>query len=140
MKVEEQEHIKQKGYAEAMRYIANAKELLIKAGQDGRYYKDRKYVRSACGTAYSGVLEALDAWFKLKGIELPKGRRKSINFYEQNIGMLDKKMLKTLDSVYSILHICGYYDGNLDSDVIKIGFSRAKELINLIKPSAGGAL
>jgi hypothetical protein len=141
VKVEEQEYIRQLGYAEAMRYLANAKELLKKAGQDGRYYKDSKYVRIACGTAYSGVLEALDAWFKLKEIAPPESRRKSIKFYEQNVSLLDKKVLKTLNSVYSILHIGGYYDGNLDSDVIKIGFSRAMEIINRIKPTtARGAL
>jgi len=140
MTVEEQEYIKQVGYAEAMRYIANAKDILKKAGQNGWYYEDRKYVRIACGTVYSGVLEALDAWLKLKGVKPPKGKRKSITFYEQNIGLLDKKMSKTLDSVYHILHIGGYYDGGLDSRVIKIGFSSAMEIINKIKPSAQGGL
>jgi len=137
MTLEEGEHIKQTGYAEAMRYFANSKDILVKAGMEGRYYKDRKYVRMACGTLYSGVLEALDTWFRLKGIETPREKRKSIKFYEQNIGLLDKKMSKTLDSVYSILHIAGYYDGNLDSDLIKIGFNRAMEIIEKIKPVRG---
>jgi hypothetical protein len=136
----EQAHIRQKGYAEAMRYMANAKKSLEKAGMDGKWYKDKKYVRTACGTAYNGVLEALDTWLLLKGVEEPpKGERKSIGFYDKNISRLNKKMHRVLLSVYSTLHLCGYYDGNLDSDVIKSGFKHAKELIDLIKPEGEAA-
>jgi hypothetical protein len=141
----EQAHIRQKGYAEAMRYMANAKETLEKAGMDGKWYKDKKYVRTACGTADNGVLEAQDTWLLLKGVELPKtnvrGRKKakSIKFYEENLGRLNQKMSRVLDSVYTALHLCGYYDGILDSDIIKAGFKSAKELIDLIKPEGEAA-
>ncbi|MDR0582018.1 MAG: DUF5618 family protein, partial [Prevotellaceae bacterium] len=69
MSLEEQQELKQKSYAEAMRYMNNAKETLQKAKKEDNYYADRKYVRTACGTAYNGVLLALDAYFMLKDVE-----------------------------------------------------------------------
>jgi hypothetical protein len=144
MTIAEQELTKQSGYAEAMRYIANAKEALKKAGKDGRdgkAFKDRKYVRSASGTAYSGVLVALDAWLELKGVEVPKEakgpksqRNKTIKFYRAATAGLDKKMLRDLNLVYESLHLSGYYDGTLMVSTIKSGFEVAEDIINRIKP------
>ncbi len=144
MTVQEQEHVKQKGYAEAMRYIANAKDALEKAGRNGMSFKDSKYVSSASGIAYKGVLVALDAWLQLKGIELPKNkpskkeRSKTIDFYRENIAKLDKKLLHDLNMVYEALHLYGYYDGTLLIGTISDGFKFAKNIINRIKPK--GAL
>ena len=122
-------------YSEAMRYIANAKETLKLAGHNGRYYTDRKYVRTACGTAYNGVLVALDHFFEIKKINLPK-TRKSIDYYRQGLKN-HQKIKDALNSVYDILHLSGYYDGILDSEVVKIGFARAKEIISQIKINPG---
>ncbi|MDR0518332.1 MAG: DUF5618 family protein [Fibromonadaceae bacterium] len=134
MTVEEQEPIKQKGYADAMRYIANAKVYLSNSGMDGRFYTDAKYVRGASGIAYSGVLVALDVLAEIKKVPNPKkGSRKSVNFY-RDILKDNQKLQTCFDTVYKDLHLSGYYDGNLDSTVIKSGFEIAKELINLIKP------
>ena len=134
------EHIRQNGYAEAMRYIANAKKVLSNSGIEDKFYKDAKYVRVASSIAYSGVLVALDALAKLKGVSGPeKGKRKNIDFY-RDIVAGNKELLNHLDTVYKNLQLSGYHDGNEDSTVIKSGFASAKELINLIKPSAGEAL
>ena len=141
MTIPEQQHLKREGYSEAMRYIANAKGYLQKAGMDNNgWYKDKKYVRTACGTAYSGALEALKTYLKLKNPEVLKTKeRKDIDFYRKNLAKDNKKMLNTLNSAYSILHIYGYYEGNEDPIMIKLGFQRAKEIIDLIKP-VGAAL
>jgi hypothetical protein len=134
MTIQDQEHIKQKAYKEAMRYIANAKDYLQKAGMDGGIYKDKKYVRTACGKAYNGVLAALDALADIKRVKVSKDSRKSIGFYRDLLCHNDK--LQTyLDTVYKNLHLSGYYDGNLDSAVIKSGFKYAKELISLVRPA-----
>ncbi|MDR0687413.1 MAG: DUF5618 family protein [Prevotellaceae bacterium] len=135
MSIKEQQELKQKNYAEAMRYMDNAKETLQKAKKEGSYYQDRKYVRTACGAAYNGVLLALDTYFALKDVELPKKRRRSIDFYTRNISKKDGKMLKYLDVVYNVLHLDGYYDGILDARVIHAGFANAYEIISKIKPS-----
>ena len=132
MTVQEQKHIKREGYEEAMRYIANAKDTLRLAGQNGRYYSDSKYVRTACGTPYNGILVALDKFFEQKDIPLPH-YRKSIKYYREGLRNY-QKIKDALDSAYEVLHLNGYYDGILDSDVIKIGFARAKEIIEHVKP------
>jgi len=136
MTIPEQQHLKREGYSEAMRYIANAKGYLQKAGMDDDgYYQDKKYVRTACGAAYNGVLEALKIYLKLKNPEVLKTKeRKDIDFYRRHLAKDNKKILNTLDTVYHILHIDGYYEGIKNSDIIKIGFKNAKEIIDLIKP------
>ena len=58
MSTEEKNELKKSSYTEAMRYIENAKEALHKAGREGKYYTDAKYVRTASGVAYSGMLLA----------------------------------------------------------------------------------
>ncbi|MDR0732744.1 MAG: DUF5618 family protein [Dysgonamonadaceae bacterium] len=104
MSIEEQQSIKRQSYSEAMRYMENAKENLKKAGKEYLFYKDRKYVRTACGTAYNGVLLALDAYLLLKGIKKTKGR-KSIEYYYEQVSKLDKKLLQHVNSAYELLHL-----------------------------------
>ncbi|MDR3297291.1 MAG: DUF5618 family protein [Prevotellaceae bacterium] len=133
MSIEEQEIVKQEAYAEAMRYVQNAKEVLQKAGKEGNSYYDCKYVRMACGTVYSGTLVALDAWLKLKSVPDPK--HKSIDYYRKNIGKLDRKLLTNLNNAYDVLHLSGYYDGILDVVVVQEGFNYALAIIERIKPA-----
>jgi hypothetical protein len=141
--LQKQQNVRQEGYAKAMRYIANAEDILQKAGRDGRYFEDDKYVSSASGIAYKGVLVALDAWLQLKGVDLPRnergrGKGKSIDFYRANLSKLDKKLLRALNGAYDSLHLDGYYDGTLVTETIDGGFKCAMEIINSIKPQAGG--
>jgi hypothetical protein len=123
-------------YAEAMRYMDNAKETLKRAEkQDDRLYKDEKYVRSACGIAYLGVLVALDAWLTLKGVQIPKKRKHTtIDFYLSNVTKIDKKLLDYLNSAYNVLHLDGYYRKEKTIKVIEGGFDAAYEIIEKIKP------
>jgi len=129
----EQEQLKKKYYNEAIRYMDNAKETLKKAGKDDGVYLDDKYVRVACGTAYSGVLKALDGYLYLKGVEKKKGR-KSIEFYYEHLSRLDQRMLSYMHDAYEILHLSGYYDGLRTAKTIQAGFSVAYDIIKKIKP------
>ena len=133
-----QEQTKEKYYGEAMRYMDNAKEYLKNAKKEGKFYHDEKYVKTACGVAYSGLLVALDGFLILKGAGKPKGKqRKSIEYYQENIARIDKKMLDYLNSAYQVLHLWGYYDGISKASIVKAGFEDAYTLINKIKPSNG---
>jgi len=135
MSNDEQQVLLKKEYAEAVRYMDNAKEFLQKAKRDGSLYTDKKYVRVACGTAYNGILLALDAWFVLKGIPKPnKKQRKSIEYYMSNIAKIDKKMASFLHAAYNVLHLDGYYDGVTNVKVIDAGLDAAYEIIEKIKP------
>jgi len=136
MTPEEQNAFLSKWHAEAIRYMDNAQETLKRAGRDGSQYVDEKYVKTACGTAYNGVLVALDAWLKLKGIPEPnkKKQRKSIGYYTDAIATINHKMGSTLRIAYDILHLDGYYDGMLSVKAIEGGFDAAYEIIGKIKP------
>jgi uncharacterized protein (UPF0332 family) len=137
MSIEEQKELKVKYYGEAIRYMDNAKGYLQNAKKEGSYYQDRKYVSTACSTAYKGILIALDGFLLLKGVDKPKGRqRKSIEYYQNNIAKIDRKMLDYLNSAYEILHLLGYYDGIGNVDVVKTGFNEAYKIIDKIKPAA----
>jgi len=132
---EEQNKFLSKEYAEAIRYMDNAKEALRKAGKDGPNYIDPKYVKTACGTAYSGVLVALDAWFAIKEIpKLSRKKRKSIDYYTAHIVTIDKKLASSLLAAYNALHLSGYYDGITMIKIIDGGFDAAYEIIERIKP------
>ena len=136
MSINEQQALKTEYYSEAIRYMDNAKECLKKAKKEDDYYHDHKYVKMACGTAYSGVLMALDGFLQLKDIKPKKKDRKSIEYYQSNISNIDKKMLDYLNSAYKILHLSGYYDGIEDARVVKAGFDNAYKIIEKIKPTA----
>jgi hypothetical protein len=135
MAIVDQNKIKTKYYTEAIRYMDNAKETLKKAGKEDRFYIDKKYVKTACGTAYNAVLLALDGYLLLKGIEKKKGR-KDIDFYKESVSCLDKKLLNYVEEAYNILHVYGYYDGIRDTKIISSGFEMAYVIINKIKPAA----
>ena len=120
-------------YKEAMRYIDNAKSTLELAGRDGKYYVDEKYVKTACGTAYSGVLKSLDLLFQIKNIPKKRGR-KSIDYYRDVLTVLDKKLLKNLNTAYHVLHLEGYYEGETGIKVIEAGIDYATSIILALKP------
>ena len=136
--VQEQQVLNSKYYSEAIRYMDNAKEYLKQAQKEGKYYRDAKYVKTACGTAYSGVLVALEGFLALKGIHAPdKKTRKSAEYYQYNLAKLDKKMLDHYICAYQILHLSGYYDGINDVRVVTAGFDHANNIVNKIKPTNG---
>jgi len=136
MSIQEQQQTKEKYFNEAMRYMDNAKEYLKNAKKEGNIYYDPKYVKTACGTAYSGLLVALDGYLILKGLHKPKGKeRKSIEYYQRNLTGENKKMLAQLNIAYQNLHLSGYYDGTQSVNVVKEGFDYAYGLIDKIKPA-----
>ena len=120
-------------YKEAMRYVENARLLLKQAGKEDRNYLDVKYVHSACGTAYIGVVKALNVLFDIKHVPKKRGR-KSIEYYQASLTRIDKKLLNYLNNSYDILHIGGYYEGMTSIKVIEEGFENAILVIDALKP------
>jgi hypothetical protein len=116
---------------EPKRYLQNAKDLLKKAGREDGHYKDPKYVRMACGTAYSGVLLALDDYLvsRNKKIIKKKYKRKNVNDYEAALSQLNKRLLNKFVGAYHVLHLDGYYDGVLERKIIDAGIAVADEIV-----------
>ena len=120
-------------YKEAMRYVENAEEDLKISGIEDKFFKDVKYVQSACGIAYVGMLKALDFLFDIKKVPKKRGR-KSIEFYQENLSKIDKKLLNHLNEAYHVLHLEGYYGGLKSVKVIEGGFDNAISIIEALKP------
>ncbi|MEI6753337.1 MAG: DUF5618 family protein [Paludibacter sp.] len=133
MSIDEQKQIKTNYHKEAVRYMSNATETLKKAGKEDRFYLDDKYVKTACGIAYNGILKALDGYFLLKEVKPPKGI-KSIDYYRVNVSKIDRKLMNYLNNAYEILHISGYYEGVTSVKTITDGFELANVIIGKIKP------
>ena len=126
MKEKEVEH----PIIEAERYLQNARTLLSeKAGKDGNYYTDRKYVKMAGHTAWCGVLLALDAVLEVKK-ELKRGQQIEFNDYQKAISMVDRKMPRLLTNAYDTLHKTVGYDGNLNYKIVQSGLKEAQNLID----------
>ena len=118
-----------KNIEEAHRYMDNAKEILsTKAQKEDGYYKDRKYVKMTGHTAYSGVLVALNWLFGINA----KGR-KSVLFYQEELGKMDRKALNTFNIVYDTLHLTMAYDGNLSVAISNEGLKEAEKIIKWVE-------
>src|SRR5208337_759308 len=97
------------------RYLANAKETLAKAGIEDNRYVDIKYVKSACGIAYLGVLKAIDGYLLSHGMT-SKDLPHKVEEYQKALrkhGVHNGKMLGQFNDLYHELHIAGYYRGDL---------------------------
>jgi hypothetical protein len=96
---------------EAERYLQNARQILSeKAGKDGDFYTDNKYVRIAGNTAWNGVLIALDAVLDVRK-NLKKNQRPDFKDYQMSIVKKDNKMNRHLINAYELLHKSLGYDG-----------------------------
>ncbi|MBO9640448.1 MAG: DUF5618 family protein, partial [Siphonobacter aquaeclarae] len=83
--------------------------------------------------AYSGVLLALDTVLGAKR----KGR-KSVEWYKEELGKIDKKMLSTFISAYEVLHLSMSYDGIPDVEIAQTGLKRADQLIDWAEARTSG--
>ena len=118
---------------EANRYISNAKDLLEeKAIRENGEYLDKKYIKMAGHTAYTGVLYALDQLIEPNIETRKRSKRKSVDYYRLFLSGYDKKMLSNFNNLYNILHLDLGYDGITDAVIIKRGMSMAKEFVSAV--------
>ena len=114
---------------EAHRYLENAKEILRdKAKKEEGLYLDKKYVKLAGHAAYTGILVALDGLFGIK-----KKGRKSVDWYQEELAKVDKKVLHRFNSAYEVLHLSMGYDGASNAKVAIAGIEDAEQIINWVE-------
>ena len=114
---------------EAHRYLDNAKEILReKAKKEDGYYQDQKYVKMAGHTAYTGVLMALDGYFRGE-----RKTRKSVDWYQAALAKEDKKILTTFNSAYHTLHLLMGYDGEQNVKIVKASIEEAEKIIHWVE-------
>ena len=115
---------------EAERYLANARQALSeKAGKEGNYYTDSKYVKQAGNAAWNGVLVALDAVTDVRK-NLKKGQRLDIKDYQNAILKIDKKMNMPFLAAYESLHKALGYDGNPSYVIVQDALKQGKMIID----------
>ena len=122
---------------EPKRYLANARETLKKSPVEDNIYTDVKYVKSAFGVAYLGVLEAIKEYLRKKGCsesELPKKIEEYQKALKKHGGVHDGKLLRQFNVIYHEMHIAGYYQGLLQrSDTVRAALRNADEFIARLK-------
>ena len=118
---------------EPIRYIENAKEILNKSPIEDNYYTDIKYVKSAFGTAYLGVLKAIDEFLLSKGVDrgkLPKKVEEYEKSFKRYGGVYNGKLMRQFQTIYHELHIAGYYRGDLQRiSMVKDALANARIFI-----------
>jgi hypothetical protein len=121
---------------EALRYLKNAREILNKSPIEDNIYTDRKYVKSACGLAYLGVLKAIDEYLLKRGLtkkELPEKVEEYEKALKKYLSVHDGRLLRDFDAIYDQLHIAGYYRGLLHNvNTVKGTLKMAEEFIKKI--------
>jgi hypothetical protein len=116
--------------SEARRHIENAKGFLSNnARKEDGLYQDKKYVKIAGHTAYTGILLALD---ELLG-EKKKKTRKSVEWYQKELSGLDKKVMSDFATAYQILHLDMGYEGTRSSEIAKFGLDKAEKIISWVE-------
>ena len=115
---------------EARRYVENAKNILIENGDldtDTHLYGDRKYVKMAGNTLWSGVLLILDAVFHVR-----KDRRTRVHIedYQNAVNRRDGKLAKLVYTGYETMHLYMGYDGIQDKATCDAGFRIANDIID----------
>lgn len=119
---------------EALRYLENAKEILSKTPIEDNRYSDVKYVKTACGVAYLGILEAINEVLLKRGLskkELPKKVDEYRKALQKYVSAHNGKLLREFDDIYDELHIAGYYRGLLHrTNIVKDALQAAKDFIS----------
>lgn len=122
---------------EAIRYLQNAKELLNQSSIEDSLYTDEKYVKSAFGIVYLGVLKSIDEYLLNKGLtkkELPKKVEEYEKALKKYLAVHNGKLLNQFKALYNELHIAGYYRGHiLHIEAVKALFKAAQDFIEKLK-------
>ena len=116
--------------SEARRHIDNAKDFLSNNAkkQDGMY-QDKKYVKIAGHTAYTGILLALNEFLGEKNKKTPK----SVEWYQMELSKVDKSLLAKFTTAYQVLHIDMGYQGSKSAKLASVGLEEAEKIIKWVE-------
>ncbi len=117
-------------------YIKKAETFYKEAVKELKEAKSKKNevkARDACGKAWLAIDNASKALFVKSGIkekELPKNYR-GVNYL---LGKFATRELRRIyDASYGKIHIAGYYNGDIDYNLLEERFEDVKEYISGIK-------
>ena len=119
-------------YNRTLRHIDNAEAELKKAGKDGSYYTNKKYVKSAGGIAYTGVLEATKQYIALKDVAINDGADE--REIKSALSKLNPNAVEPFNHFYSYLYFSVHLYGNSNVRNLTEVMKAAREFIALLKP------
>ena len=70
----------------------------------------------------------MDGLFGLK-----KKGRKSVDWYQEELGKVDRRILNAFNSAYEVLHLSMGYDGVLSAKIASVGLEEAEKIINWVE-------
>ena len=108
-------------------YFDNAKEQIVKAQKVNNEYTQNKYVRSACGTLYLGLLIIMDEILFFYNQSLQRGEKNYAN-YMAKIKKLNQSWAKSYQDAYNLLHLKGYYGER--GEFTPEDWQNAKKIVN----------
>ena len=65
--------------------------------------------------------------------DIKKKGRKKVEWYQEGLAKLDKKILNSFLNAYEILHLGMGYDGDLSVDIANVGLKEAERIINWVE-------
>lgn len=110
-------------FDEAERYWKNARELLRRCPGEGDFYSDMKPVREAFGTAWLAINTAVKACLLAKGIprkQIPRSWDGLLAGTSRHLGSHNGKLIHTLNQAYELVHLGGYYYGDLTARPVAV--------------------
>ena len=118
---------------EGVRYLNNARDILRHTPAEGEVYVDLKRVREAMGTAYLGILEAINEALLRRGVGR-KALPRSVDAYrlalQRHFGARNGRLLREFESLYDLLHLSGYYRARIyRRKVVKAAVDEAERFI-----------
>ncbi|MDR2042357.1 MAG: DUF5618 family protein [Tannerella sp.] len=110
-------------------YLLNASTLLSeKAGKDGDYYSDKKYVKIGRPRSVVRCLGCARCRPGYKNAR-KRGQRFDIQDNQEAVNKIDNRMKRPLLNSYKTLHKVLGYDDNLNYHIIQLGLKEAQYVI-----------
>ncbi|MBI2889896.1 MAG: DUF5618 family protein [Nitrospirae bacterium] len=102
------------GFAEAVRYYRNARELLGRCKVEDNRYEYMKPVRESFGTAWLAFDHAAKVALIQSGVDpkkMPRTWDALLAEVRKRLDAHNGKLVRLLSDAYQVVHIAGYYHG-----------------------------
>lgn len=123
-------------FEEAARYLENARGQLRRCPLEDGFYKDTKPVREAFGAAWLAIDTALKAALLNRGVprqKIPRSWDALLAASKQHLGVRNGKLTRMLVQVHHLIHLGGYYYGDLNSkSVAESALADARRVIETL--------
>lgn len=111
-----------------------------KADKEDGYYKDDKYVRTACGIAYIGLTKIVQRILDFHNKPRPK-KNADVYYYQEHLAKINRTLINHFNTAYNELHLNGYYRGETKVASITAGMEEYEYFLHeleKISPAVSG--